>query len=99
MIKRHCLVCSAIFDVLKFSNVPFPTSSVEPVYLNAPYDKNISEYTICYRFQIESYNDGLAIILGVRREGTKHKWMVLDRLGLEDGLGMDGYQNGMIVIG
>ena len=92
-------VCSATFDMLKLSNVPFPSSSVEPVYFNASYDKNITEYTICYRFLIESYNDEFAILVGVRRKGSIHRWMVLDRIGWNTGNEMDGYQGGVLMIG
>ena len=98
-IWKYILVCAATFDVLKLSNVPFPSSSTEPVYFNAPYAKNITEYTICYRFQIESYNDGLVFFVGVRRKGSKHKWMVLDRIGWNTGNEMDGYQYGVLMIG
>ena len=98
-IWKYILVCAATFDVLKLSNVPFPSSSAEPVYFNASYDKNITEYTICYRFKIESYNDGLLWLVGVRRKGSEHKWMVLDRIGWNTGNEMDGYQYGVLIIG
>ena len=57
------------FEVLKISNVPFPMSFwASPdkgvVAINASYTKPIPDYTICYRFNVESYNDQIFIILG-----------------------------------
>ena len=98
-ITKFILVFSATFDVLRLSNVPFPSSSVEPVHFNALYDKNITEYTICYRFQIESYNDGLTFFVGVSRRGSESKWLVLDRIGWDWGSEMDGYHSGVLIIG
>ena len=87
------LVCSVLFDVLKLSNVPFPTYYSEySANFNAPYDKDISEFTICYRYQIESYNDGLLSF--IRTSGSKYN--LLDRIGWETGYEVDGYQSGIL---
>ena len=90
-IEKHMLVQSVTFDVLKLSNVPFPSSNVYSVYFNTPYNKDIGEFTICYRYQIESYNDGLLSLLR-----THGKYHLLDRIGWETGWGMDGYQSGIL---
>ena len=45
------------FDVLKISNVPFPVYRRYTASASVLYDKNITEFTVCYRFQIESYNE------------------------------------------
>ena len=47
------------FEVLKISNVPFPSSSGYAAHTRTTNQKNISEYTLCYRHLVESYNDGL----------------------------------------
>ena len=59
-IRNPTLVCSATFDVLRLSNVPFPSSSVEPVYFNASYDKNITEQDLglkCSAWKVFGSND------------------------------------------
>ena len=45
------------FDVLSMRNIPFPSSAEDAAVINIEYKKDIPEYTVCYRFQIESYND------------------------------------------
>ena len=98
-LTKNVWIQSLSFDVMKLSNVPFPSSSVEPVYFNAPYHKNISEFTICYRFQIESYNDGLFWLIGAKKEGSFYNWIMLDRMGWDTGNEMDGYQSGTFIMG
>ena len=51
------LVWGLQFDVLKVSNVPFPVYGRYVASASALYHKNISEFTLCYRFQVESYNE------------------------------------------
>ena len=46
------------FDVLKVSDVEFPRYFKYAASTSAPYNKNITEFTVCYRILIESYNDG-----------------------------------------
>ena len=44
-------------DALKISNVSFPFYNKYTASTLASYQDNITEFTICYRFQIESFND------------------------------------------
>ena len=49
------------------SKISFPTSSWPDgiaATLNASYDKEIAEFTLCYRFSIESYNGGYVWLFG-----------------------------------
>ena len=94
------------FDVLKISNVPFPTAPWSTngmiwngITVNATYKKSIPDYTVCYRFLVESYNDGLFITIGayINSESGKVR-SVLDRLGEKGtGLGSEGLQGGLFV--
>ena len=56
-------------DVLKISNVPFPNSGCcKPNHysavVNAPFDTDIPEFTVCYRMLINSYNERDFLHLG-----------------------------------
>ena len=51
------------FSVLKISKVPFPSYAQYVARTSAPYHTNISEFTVCYRLQIESYNEGLFTVV------------------------------------
>ena len=54
------LVESQQFDVLKITNVRFPSSKKHyAAHAKISYRDNVSEYTICYRHLVESYNNGL----------------------------------------
>ena len=39
------------FDVLNISNVPFPSSSLIGAAINATQNQEISEFTVCHRYQ------------------------------------------------
>ena len=52
-------LATQLFDILRVTNVSFPNSDFYAASLKAPYDKDIPEFTVCLRFQITSYNDGL----------------------------------------
>ena len=59
--------CEDHFKVLSMNIFPFPTSSWQDgiaATLNASYDKELAEFTLCYRFLIESYNDGYVWLVG-----------------------------------
>ena len=45
------------FEVLRISNVPFPHSEDYAATIKGTYHKEITEFTVCHRFMIESYND------------------------------------------
>ena len=93
------------FDVLKMSDVPFPSlppgsSHVGVAAINASYVRSIPDYTVCYRFLLESYNDGL---LAAFRASTdrEHSGMVhvLDRMGgFGTGYESEGLQGGLMVM-
>ena len=53
------LVDSQQFDVLKIKDIKFPSSKPYVAHARTTYQGDISEYTLCYRHLIESYNDGL----------------------------------------
>ena len=67
---RNSFVNGEQFDVLKISNVPFPSvpwgtdegKSKGIIDINATYIEAIPDYTICYRILIDHYNDGLIIV-------------------------------------
>ena len=82
-------------DVLKISNVDFPSTGHHPASFDATYHKEISEFTICIRFLIDSYNNNLFPL--VRAENTEPLYF-LDRIGWETGMERDGYQDGILVI-
>ena len=56
------------FDVLKAGNVPFPRADPQwfAAQVNAPYFKDIPEVTVCFRFMVESFNEGFAKIFSAQ---------------------------------
>ena len=82
-------------DVLKISNVDFPRSTQWPATFDATYHKEISEFTICIRFLIDSYNDNLFEM--VRAYNTDQLYF-LDRIGWETGMERGGYQAGVMIV-
>ena len=80
------VICQEQFDVLKITNVPFPSSSVFAVSLNATHDKDIVEFTVCYRIQITSYNDGWLGILHANKG-------YMEAFGYKTGIEFEGYQS------
>ena len=82
-------------DVLKLSNVDFPTSNHRPASFDATYHKEISEFTICIRFLIDSYNTNLLYLV---RAWNADQLYFLDRIGWETGMERDGYQDGISII-
>ena len=51
------VLCKQI-DVLKISDISFPSSNPFAAHARTTYHGEISEYTICYRHLIESFNEG-----------------------------------------
>ena len=97
------------FEVLKITNVPFPsvTPSWPPTIgstiaasANASYVEDIAEFTVCYRFQIESYNvGGMSFVFAAGKDGGTADWNVLDRMNWKNSgevKGAEGYQGGML---
>ena len=74
LLSTFTVLCSDAkqFDVLKISDVPFPSipwgegdgKSTGIATINATYKTSISDYTVCYRFLLESYNDVLYVTIG-----------------------------------
>ena len=76
--------CQEDIDVLKISNVPFPKSNKHAAVVNASFNKEISEFSICYRILIESYNDGYMPLVVTRRPSTGSPYEQDDRYYRED---------------
>ena len=82
------------FNVLSMRNIPFPSSTEDAAVINIEYKKDIPEFTICYRFQIESYNDNQFWLIGARK-GDTEDWYFLERIGWQTGMEKDGFQGGV----
>ena len=68
VIRTNSVDCKQ-FDVLKISNVPFPMFEGIIATSSAPYHKNITEFTLCYRLQVESFNNGeINVVLANKEE-------------------------------
>ena len=76
-------------DVLKMST-PFPSSQGYAAALNASHNEDLSEFTSCFRFFLESYNNDwfwpIIARLNWQREYFK------EMTGLNLGFDFDGYQ-------
>ena len=78
------------------SNVEFPVSDIQPASFDATFHKDIAEFTACFRFLVESYNNGLIWFIDGK---TKDKQgYFLDRIGWETGMERDGYQGSISVV-
>ena len=78
------------FEVLKISNVPFPSSSGYAAHTRTTNQKNISEYTLCYRHLVESYNDGLYCPVNIG------PWKFAQRTFSPGGGGVNGFTGSII---
>ena len=62
------------FDVLKITNVRFPSSNKHfAAHAKIAYKDNVSEYTICYRHLVESYNDGYYTPVHLTKDTFSHR--------------------------
>ena len=88
------------FDVLKVSNVQFPRYSKYAATASAPYNKDITEFTVCYRFQVESFNDGeINIVYAGEGVSLSAKAYFYNFMGPEGtGKEREGYQGGQILV-
>ena len=73
------------FDVVKVANVPFPSSGEGAAKILLSDEKEVPEFTACYRYLVESYNTGWATIVAL---GGSYG----DMLGFETGYEFFGYQ-------
>ena len=102
------IVCNQQFEVLKISNVPFPNNegweAGGPLshlpFANASYHKEITEFTVCYRFMIESYNTGRLDPMWaykskdyIGKRPSYYNWITW-----ETGHDREGYQGGQVLI-
>ena len=76
---------------MKTSNVTFPYSGIYPARLNASHSTEISEFTICHRFYIESYNEGFIYLLNPKTPGWKDHYYY-NAIGYNNGFDRDGFQ-------
>ena len=83
--------CQDQIDVMKMSNVTFPYSGVYPALLNASYSKQIPEFTICYRFYVESYNDGFMYMLNPKTPDWGDHYYY-EAIGWDTGYEKEGFQ-------
>ena len=79
------------FDVLKISNVPFPKSVDPAASLSAPFTKNITEFTFCYRLLIDSYNEEGFRIIEAKPKRIE-SLLFREYGGLDSGFELDGFQ-------
>ena len=87
------------FKVLKITNTPFPSSSTFPATLNSSFEGPVAEFTACFRFQIESYNELWLAFLEVKREEEYPTWFFFqDYLGWNTGTEVDGLQSAHTVL-
>ena len=82
--------------------VPFPSSPDFAALTNADFDKNITEFSVCYRILIESYNDGcINIVWGKLEEANDKLWdsrNYRNNLCKDIGWTMDGFQESSLVL-
>ena len=97
----HSLVYSEQIDVLKISNVPFPSTvglDNGVAFINATYKEPIYDYTICFRFLVEFYNDGIFNIFATYKDSSISYSRILDRFGgMGTGYESEGLQGGLFV--
>ena len=88
------------FDVLKLSDVQFPRYYNYAATASAPYNKDITEFTVCYRFQVESFNDGeINIVYAGEGVSLSAKAYFYNFMGPEGtGKEREGYQGGQILV-
>ena len=97
------VVCNQQFEVLKISNVPFPINEGAVPLANLPfangsYHKEIAEFTVCYRFMIESYNMGKLDPMCAYRKKDYYKPNFYNNIGWETGHEREGYQGGQVLV-
>ena len=78
------------FKVLKVSNVPFPRSSAYPATITTSFGEDVTDFTVCYRIFLDSYDDG--IFLPVKHSHYS-EWF--EGPGSSAGWGTEGYNGGV----
>ena len=94
------LVSCQQFDVLRVSDVEFPKYLKYAATAFAPYSKEITEFTLCYRFQVESFNEGeINIVYAGQEMSLSAKAYFYNFIGPEGtGKEREGYQGGQILV-
>ena len=96
-VKNH--VWCEQFDVLKISNLPFPKYDKYAAKASAPHHKEITEFTVCYRFLVESFNDGEIDVVGAYKDWTISQTYFCNWMGPEGtGKEKEGYQGGQLSV-
>ena len=91
--------CSDQFEVLRISNVTFPSSTTYAAQLNGTFNTGLTEFTVYIRFLIESYNEGdiqpysASVAEEQQRGGTT---LVFEDLSNGLGWGTRGFQGGVV---
>ena len=81
------------FDVLSIQGVPFPQSSWYAAKLNVSFEKDIFEFTICYRHLIESYNQGWGELVNAFIPEGEDCYYLVTFIGMDTGFEVAGYQS------
>ena len=93
--------CQDHFDVLKIE-APFPDSSESTASADADFDKNIPEFSVCYRIMVESYNNGCITIIYANLTGkileTWDERNYVNRICKDIGWTQDGFQESFVYL-
>ena len=84
------------FDVLRIADVPFPYYSDFAAVINATHTQKISEFTVCYRFLLTSYNSFWATTISAPNDGSRYGY--LETIGFDTGYENEGYQAIMYIL-
>ena len=84
---------------MKITNVPFPSSTGQVATVNASFRQEIAEFTTCWRFLLDSYNNGFISFLQAHRPSeAKNENYYSDSLGWETGFELDGFQGSLLFL-
>ena len=88
-----------LFNVLEIKNTPFPTFHKNTANINSSFEGPVAEFTACFRFQIESYNEQWITFVRASRQIEYSSWFFFDEnLGWNTGTEVDGLQSASTVV-
>ena len=88
-----------LFNVLEIKNTPFPTFPKNTANINSSFEGPVAEFTACFRFQIESYNEQWIGFVSASRQIEYSSWFFFyDNLGWNTGTEVDGLQSAFTVV-
>ena len=90
------------FEVLKITNVTFPFSNIWASTFNNTFNPNIKDFSVCYRFLLDSYNDKEFRPFHARpkdQSTRKEIFEAIEGTGNNLGWGTEGYQGGYTYFG